>query len=356
MQSRISTKAVSISTNAAILPTGPYFRFMKERILLVEDSPDQAMLMQAWLTAAGDYDVVVASDGIEGSRFARYGEWDLVISDIDLPGLPGIELLAEVKARREETPVLLVTGHQRMDFAVEALRKRADEFMIKPLDPKEFVAKAQELIASAKARRSASQKTVLAIGAHPDDVEIGVGGTLLRHAAEGDRVIILTLTGGEHGGTVSERKNESQTAADRVGAKLVMKSLPDTAISEGLETIRAIEETIGKFDPVTVYTHTPNDNHQDHRNTHRATVVAARNVANVYCYQAPSTTIQFIPQVFIDIAPYMDGKLELIAAYRSQVAVRAYLEDDLIRATARYWGRFAGYSLVEPMEVLRRTD
>ncbi|MFT5434735.1 MAG: hypothetical protein ACI9OJ_005449 [Myxococcota bacterium] len=90
-----------------------------------------------------------------------------------------------------------------------------------------------------------------------------------------------------------------------------------------------------------------------YRNVHHATRVGARSVSQVYCYQAPSTTIDFRPTQFLNIDDQRNETLALLAAYGSQTQCRLYLTDDAITATAKYWGRFAGFGLVEPVEVLR---
>jgi LmbE family N-acetylglucosaminyl deacetylase len=197
---------------------------------------------------------------------------------------------------------------------------------------------------------------VLAVGAHPDDVEIGVGGILLRHAAEGHKVTILTLTGGEAGGVAADRTAESRRAAELMGARLVQAGLADTSVSEGQSTIHEIKRVLDETGATTVYTHTTRDVHQDHRNVHQATLVAARRVPRIYCYQSPSTTVDFQPTRFVAIDEYLERKLEVIHAYGSQVKVRRYLEEDLLRATARYWSRFSQARYVEPLEVVRESD
>jgi LmbE family N-acetylglucosaminyl deacetylase len=127
-------------------------------------------------------------------------------------------------------------------------------------------------------------------------------------------------------------------------------------VSEGSATIATIREVVEEIRPTTVYTHTTRDVHQDHRNAHRATLVAARGVPRVLCYQAPSTTVEFQPTRFITIDEFLERKLEVIQAYTSQVKVRPYLDEELLRATARYWARFAQARYVEPLEVLRDSD
>ena len=204
--------------------------------------------------------------------------------------------------------------------------------------------------------RVVESRRVLAIGAHPDDVEIGCGGTLAKHRDRGDTLLILTLSQGAYGGDTARRGDEARRAAERLGATLDLRDLPDGAIGEGVETIRLLETVIRAFAPTHVYTHSRDDTHQDHRALHAATRVAARGVPNVYAYQSPSSTVEFRPQRFVDITAYMDEKLALIGLHASQAQRRANLQPDLIVATARYWGRYAGYCLAEPLAVLRQVD
>jgi LmbE family N-acetylglucosaminyl deacetylase len=204
--------------------------------------------------------------------------------------------------------------------------------------------------------RAPGGQRVLAIGAHPDDVEIGCGGTLAKHRDRGDALLIVTLSRGANGGEAPRRGDEARLAARRLGAALDLRDLPDGSIGDGVETIRILEAAIRAFAPTHVYTHSRDDTHQDHRAVHAATLVAARGVPNVYCYQSPSSTVEFRPQRFVDIAAYMDEKLALIALHASQARRRANLAPDLIIATARYWGRYAGYGLAEPLVVLRQVD
>ena len=130
-------------------------------------------------------------------------DWDLVIADVNLPGMSGLELARETKRVRPFAATLILTASASLDTAVGALRSGADDFLTKPVDAPTLVAKVTELIAAARARKAEEREVVLAIGAHPDDVEIGCGGILLRHAAVGDDVNVLTLTGGEVGGDVT---------------------------------------------------------------------------------------------------------------------------------------------------------
>jgi LmbE family N-acetylglucosaminyl deacetylase/CheY-like chemotaxis protein len=324
-------------------------------ILLVEDDEVLAGVVQELLSELGEVHwTTEAEDAIERVSIQRY---DLVVSDIQLPGMNGIEFVRTMTERQPDLATLILSAAASFDSAVQALRAGADDYMAKPVDAAQLLAKARELIELTRERRAKSAEVVLAIGAHPDDVEIGVGGILARHVAEGDVVTILTLSGGEQGGVAADRANESIRAAAILGCRLVHADLVDTSVSEGGDTITAIKRVIDEIHPQRVYTHTARDVHQDHRNVHSATLVAARGIPRIYCYQAPSTTVEFHPTRYVAIdESYLERKLEAIAAFGSQTAVRAYLDPELLRATARYWARFTTARYVEPLEVIRESD
>ena len=109
---------------------------------------------------------------------------------------------------------------------------------------------------------------MLAIGAHPDDVEIGCGGALSKHHADSDVLHILTLSRGAAGGDVNLRAAEAHSAAALLNARLEMANLRDMYITGGAETISIIEAAIRELHPTHVYTHSPDDTHQDHRAVH----------------------------------------------------------------------------------------
>ena len=267
-----------------------------------------------------------------------------------MPGLSGPELVRRARAARPDLPVVMVTAYASLEGAVDALRAGADEFVQKPLDPEEVLGTLRRLLATRPKRR------VLAIGAHPDDVEIGVGGTLLSHVASGDDVAILALSRGANGGDPERRVAEATEAARRLSASLMLGDLDDGSIPEAGLTVALIEHAVSLVRPDTIYTHCAADRHQDHRAVHQATAIGARTVGEVLAYQAPSTTVDFRPTRFVDIGRHLAGKLHAIGAHASQTEKCAYLAHELVRATARYWSRFCTASYVEPLEVAREAS
>ncbi len=321
------------------------------RILVVEDDPDAARFVVEVLTKRGGYDVTHLADPVAALSRARE-PWDLVLTDVEMPGMTGLELLEALRREVPHLPVAVVTAHVTVDNAVTALRNRADEFLDKPVPPDRLLATAEALVAKGRAARLASRQVVLAIGAHPDDVEIGAGGALAVHRGQGHEVAILTLSRGARGGAEDRRAAESEAAARILGATLFLEDLEDTRISEGDPTIGIISGVVESVRPTTIYTHSIHDVHQDHRNTHRAAMVAARRIGRVYCFQSPSATVDFRPTRFVSIDQQLACKLKAIGSFGSQVEVRDYLEPDLIEASARAWSRFAEGRYAEAFEVI----
>jgi two-component system, NtrC family, response regulator HydG len=322
------------------------------RILLIDDDPALGGYLTRVLTRGG-FDVTHELDSASALRRIEAQDWDLLITDIELPGMNGLELLERVGQLVPSLPVAVLTGNPTVDYAVSALRSAAAEFLQKPIGAGDLIAKAAELIRAGREARAKGRETVLAIGAHPDDVEIGAAGTLLAHRAAGDTVAILTLSRGARGGDQAQRARESAEAAGVIGARLYLDNLQDTRIAEGDPTIGAIDRVVAEVRPTVVYTHSLHDVHQDHRNVYRAAMVACRRVGRVYCYQSPSATVDYRPTHFVAIDDHIERKLKAIDAFGSQTGVRDYLEPDLIASTARYWSRFCGGSHAEPFEAIR---
>lgn len=328
------------------------------RVLVVDDDADVALFVKTILERRAQCVVETASDGAAGVAAVATFHPDAVVTDIEMPGLSGLDLIAAIRADRPWLPVVVMTAHVSVDYAVSALRAQADEFLTKPLDSARLVEVVGRLADEGRARRvaEAPRERVLAIGAHPDDVEIGVGGILSAHRAAGDDVTILTLSRGARGGDAGDRQHESLAAAELLGARLFLHDLVDTEITSGGPTVRLIEEVVREVEPTIVYTHTNHDRHQDHRAVHEATTVATRAIDTVACYQSPSATVDFRPTRFVSIEGFVDDKLALLACFASQTGQRSYLDPDFVRATARYWSRFGGGTDVEPLEIVRETS
>jgi LmbE family N-acetylglucosaminyl deacetylase len=194
--------------------------------------------------------------------------------------------------------------------------------------------------------------SVLAIGAHPDDIELGCGGALLAHVAAGDRVTMLVVTGGENGPGDGARRQEQERAAQMIGARLVWGGLRDCEVTADAATVRVIEQVIESTRADLVYVHAPEDSHQDHRAVAAATLGAARRLSRVLHYQSPST-LTFTPTVYVDVTAYLSGKVAALSAHASQVEMSAMVEPDAVVASARHWGSQARIGYAEAFQPTR---
>ena len=160
---------------------------------------------------------------------------------------------------------------------------------------------------------------ILAVGAHPDDIEFGCGGTLIKHAEAGHNVAIFVLTDGSYGGDPKVRRNEQEEAVRFIGAKeLLWGGMRDTELETGRELIMKIEDAVRKTQPDVVFLNYLEDVHQDHRALAKAGVSATRYIKEVLFYEVPTSQC-FEPDVFIDILSVLDKKLDLLKMHNSQV-------------------------------------
>ena len=325
------------------------------RALVIEDDPDAAEFARLALTRLAGMDVVTVSDADSALAALAADPFDVIVSDIELPGRSGLDILPTIRELAPGVPVVILTAHGIVTYAVEALRRDADEFLVKPVAPADLARRTTELAREALERRSRARTIVLAVGAHPDDVELGIGATLAAHAAAGDEVVILTLSSGAIGGEVAARHAEAVASAAIIGACLVQHDFADTHLDPASGMITAIEEVVAEVGPQRVYTHSTHDRHQDHRAVHQAVEVAARQVPGVWCFQSPSTTVEYRPNRFVGVEEFLETKLRMLAAYVSQ-SHRDYMEPDLVLATARYWSRFAVARAAEPLETVRAAE
>ncbi len=273
---------------------------------------------------------------------------------IGADAMDGDRAVEAVRAVRRYSPSArcLLAGRPERCAPVELVRAvRAGIHDV--VDPDDPVALATT-ISSGLAEAGIHRERVLAIGAHPDDVEIGCAGTLLDHRLRGDRITILTLSRGAVGGDQHARAEEAALAAEAIGAQLLLGDLPDTQVSEGVETIRLIETVVRALDPSVVYVHSRHDNHQDHRAVNIATTSATRGVRRVFAYQSPSATNEFTPTQFVSIDPVVRRKIDVLSLFDSQNG-RSYLEPELVVDASRYWARHLGANAryAEPFEVVR---
>jgi DNA-binding NtrC family response regulator len=111
---------------------------MKARILLIEDDPAAGPALQKVLRDE-DYDVDLAPRGDDGLARAKAQPYDLVLTDLKLPGLGGLELVAQLHAAKPRLPIVMMTAHGTTATAIEATKLGACEYLLKPFEPDELL-------------------------------------------------------------------------------------------------------------------------------------------------------------------------------------------------------------------------
>lgn len=195
---------------------------------------------------------------------------------------------------------------------------------------------------------------ILAVGAHPDDIELGCGGTLAAHCAAGHDVTMLVLTDGRSGsGLIDQRIDEQRAAADVLGATLVWGGVPDGTVgNHEMQVLKAVEHALDVTGATRLYTHSANDSHQDHRAVALCSFGAARNLHEILTYDSPSSR-DFHANLYIDVSDSLQVKLKALSCHVSQVSASKRVNLDLVRAQAEYRGGIVHHRAAEGFMVER---
>jgi len=183
---------------------------------------------------------------------------------------------------------------------------------------------------------------ILAIGAHPDDIEFGCGGMLKKMSNAGHDIYMLVMTRGEMGGVASVRKKEQEKAARFLCAKkIIWGDLKDTHITTDRDVITLIEDVISDTKAEIVLITYYEDTHQDHRSLSNNAIASSRYIKNVLFYEVP-TSQRFEPNVFVDISDVLEDKLKLLSIHASQVA-KTGVDKLSILESAKSCANFRGF-------------
>ncbi len=197
---------------------------------------------------------------------------------------------------------------------------------------------------------------ILAIGAHPDDIELGCAGTLLKYAKAGHDVFLMVLTEGKEAGDPQARREEQQKAAQLIGAKEVFwGACKDTEISVTKDVVASIEAIVNKVSPDEVYVNYYDDSHQDHRSLAQCVISATRYIKRVLFYE-DYTSQNFQPDIFVDIQDVLQEKVNILKAHYSQIS-RSYPSElnmiESVKAVAHFRGFQGKIKYAEGFKALR---
>ena len=121
----------------------------KGRILVVDDEADIRESLEALLEMEG-YSVTLASDGAEGLRNLNKARFDVVLLDLMLPDRSGMDVLADIRAKDQETPIIMLTAYGSVEVAVNAIKAGANDYFSKPWDNEKLLIEIETMIAKSR--------------------------------------------------------------------------------------------------------------------------------------------------------------------------------------------------------------
>lgn len=183
-------------------------------------------------------------------------------------------------------------------------------------------------------------RTILALGAHPDDIELGCGGSLAKLVRQGAHVRAVVFTKGYKGAKKDAgRERETRSALGVLGITDVhVLDFEDTMLLRRVGDITTVvEEHVRAIQPARVYTMFGDDRHRDHRAVYEACAVGCRRVPQILGYETPSSYLNFAPTLHEEIGEFLEVKVRSIQRHDSQ-GNRAYMSEEVVRATAIFRG------------------
>jgi N-acetylglucosamine malate deacetylase 1 len=199
-------------------------------------------------------------------------------------------------------------------------------------------------------------RTVLAIGAHPDDVELAIGGTLARLARESARVVMAVIS---IPADFETRLDEARQAAAILGCELrilVENGCCRIDDMKSYQLVGMLDALVRELQPAAVLTHSACEFHRDHIAVHNACMSTQRIKSFDLFHFSPTMTravpVSFHPRAYVDVSDTIELKMKAIEAHLSQFGGRG-LDSEMYRDLARLNGRMVGVKYAEGVDVSR---
>jgi LmbE family N-acetylglucosaminyl deacetylase len=202
-------------------------------------------------------------------------------------------------------------------------------------------------------------KTILCIGAHPDDIEIGMGGTVSKLISHGNRVVMVVFANKDMK-NIDERCKEAKLAADYLNAEIEIVKISSQELQNNRLLVGKIDRYQETYSPTAVYTHWIHDSHQEHQLIARATISSLRkNKCSLYMYEETIpggiTSHSFQAQFYIDIEDHIDNKINALKFHSSQI--KSHNDENIwiygIKGRAQYRGYQINSKFAEAFQVVK---
>jgi N-acetylglucosamine malate deacetylase 1 len=195
--------------------------------------------------------------------------------------------------------------------------------------------------------------SIVMCGAHPDDIELYMGGTLIKYINQGHDVKMVIATDGGKGGNnfeglVEIRENEALAAAAVVGIEPIFLGFKDGEVIYNKETFEKVKYIIDKLKPDVIFTHDSNDYHSDHRVISRL-IVDSLNFVPVF-FADTFMGINFNPQFYVNIDNEYETKMKMVKLHKSQ---NLRVLNDMVNIQNGFRGAQCGYKKVKYAEAYK---
>jgi len=322
------------------------------RVLYLEDAFDHALLVKAFFNTLPGYEVTHAQDGDRAVELLKNEQWDLIVTDLNLPGRDGYAVIRTARQLSGAIPILVTTGYTQAQYEEQALRAGADQVMIKPLRQHEFVTRVVKMVEHQGNEEGEpnTREVILVIEGRLGDAEMGCGGVMMGAAQEAETVVVLPIL--NHADDASyEELQAARIACGILGIdlRLEVERFGDRVAQRDL-----IRRTVAELQPTSVFVPASGDRDESRREARLMTLQAATEVPRLYGYETATTGSTFVPTRFVDVHAQMVVKMEALAAYQSVGAPRVDLRPRMAQAYARYWGRWMDFTEVEAFEEVKR--
>ncbi|MEI3801740.1 MULTISPECIES: PIG-L deacetylase family protein [unclassified Chitinophaga] len=219
---------------------------------------------------------------------------------------------------------------------------------------------------------------IIVISAHPDDEVIGVGGTMLKHARNGDKIYWLIITGlYEEYGFSRERIDSRNEEIEKVAARLHVEKTfkldyPTMQLHSAtiIDMVPKVSAVFKEVNPEYIYVLNRSDAHSDHRIVFDAIMACTKSfrypgIKRVLMYECISETEfapalperVFMPNYYVDISPFIDEKLEIMEIYESELGEHPFPRSlENIRAIAHFRGASVGVKYAEAFQLIKFID